>query len=64
MRGHLYACVLVPTEVRQRAKDAREAARILTKESEPLAARTDVLMREAEAARAALRDATGRRTGN
>lgn len=64
MRGHLYACVLVPTEVRQRARDARDASRMLIKESEQLAARTDVLMREVEAAMAALRDALGRRTGN
>jgi hypothetical protein len=63
MRSHLYACVLVPTEVRLRAKDAREAARKLIKESQQLASRGDVVMREAEAVIAALRDAIGRRTG-
>ncbi|PYN87603.1 MAG: hypothetical protein DMD87_12985 [Candidatus Rokuibacteriota bacterium] len=56
MRSHLYACVAVPKEVRRRAEEAREAARKLVKQSHQLSDRADVLMREAEAAIAALRE--------
>lgn len=61
LRGHLYGCALLPVEVRQRAQDAREAARRLVKDSSQLRDQADVLMREAEAAIAALRE-TMRRT--
>jgi hypothetical protein len=55
LRSHLYDCALVPKDVRARAVDAREAARRLVKEAAELSDRADVLMREAEAATAALR---------
>jgi hypothetical protein len=45
----------VPKDVRARAADAREPARRLVKEAAELSDRADVLMREAEAATAALR---------
>ena len=55
LRSHLYDCGLVPKDVRARAADAREAARRLVKEAAQFSDRADVLMREAEAALAALR---------
>jgi hypothetical protein len=48
---------MLPAEVRRRAQEAREAARTLVKESGQIGDRADVLMREAEVAVAALRDA-------
>src|SRR5215475_13224113 len=56
IRGHLYGCVTLPAEIRQRAQEARDAARRLVKESQQLTDHADVLMREAEAAVAALRE--------
>ena len=57
IRTHLYStCAMLPEEVRRRARAAREAAQRLVKRSNELAHRADVLMREAEAAIAALRD--------
>jgi len=56
IRGHLYGCVTLPAEIRQRAQEARHAACRLVKESQQLTDRADVLMREAEAAVAALRE--------
>jgi len=47
---------MLPGEVRQRAQEARDAARRLVKESGQLRDRADVLMRESEAAIAALRE--------
>jgi hypothetical protein len=61
MRGHLYSCAMLPKEVRQRAREARDAAQRLVKESHEAADRADVLLREAEAAIAMLRE-TMRRT--
>src|SRR5262249_56812588 len=61
LRGHLYSCAVLPEEVRQRAQDAREAARRLVKDSAQLRDQAEVLMREAEGAIAALRE-TMRRT--
>jgi hypothetical protein len=55
MRTHLYTCTLIPHEARQGAKAARDAARWLIKQSGGLHERAAVLMREAEAAAAALR---------
>src|SRR5215831_8034262 len=49
-RGHLYACAMLPEEVRRRAQDVRDVARRLVKESQQSRDRADVLMREAEAA--------------
>jgi galactokinase len=52
----LYACTLLPEEVRRRAQDVREVARKLAKHSSQLRDFADVLMREAEAALAALHE--------
>src|SRR5262245_25160355 len=56
IRHHLYGCATVPAEILQRAQEVREAARRLVKEGQQLTDRADVLMREAEAAVAALRE--------
>ena len=56
LRGHLYACAMLPAEVRQRAREVRDVARRLVKDRRQLSDRADVLMREAEAAMAALRE--------
>ena len=56
IRGHLYGCATLPAEIRQRAQEARDAARRLVKESQQLTDHADVLIREAEAAVAALRE--------
>jgi hypothetical protein len=61
MRGHLFNCAKLPEEVRERAREVRDAARRLVKHSSVLGDHADVLMREAEAAIAALRE-TMRRT--
>jgi hypothetical protein len=56
VRAHLYTCATLPEEVRARAREVRDAARRLVKEGEQLRHISDVLMREAEAALAALRE--------
>jgi len=56
IRSHLYTCVILPHEVRQKAQAVRDAARILVKQSGGLRDHTDLLMRVAEAATAALRE--------
>ena len=56
VREHLYGCRLLPQSVRRLATAARDAARILVKETQQLRATADVLTREAEAAVAALRE--------
>ncbi len=56
VRAHLYSCAMLPSEVQLRAREVREAARKLIKESQELSNCADVLMREAEAAIAALRE--------
>jgi hypothetical protein len=61
MRGHLYSCAMLPKEVRQRAREARDAASKVIKQAHQAADRADGLMREVEAAIAALRE-TMRRT--
>jgi hypothetical protein len=61
MRGHLYSCAMLPEEVRQRAREARDAASTLIKQSTQAADQADGLVREAESALAALRE-TMRRT--
>jgi len=57
IRAHLYSCALLPVAVRRRAHAAREAARSLVKQSHQLNDAADVLLREAEAALHALREA-------
>jgi len=48
---------MLPEEVRRRAQAMREAARTLGKETRLMRDTSDVLMREAEAALASLREA-------
>jgi NAD-dependent SIR2 family protein deacetylase len=55
VRRHLYACAMLPAEVRRRAQAARDAARELVKRSRQLSEAADVLVQEAEAALEALR---------
>jgi hypothetical protein len=55
VRGHLYSCTMLPEEVHLRAREARDATSKLIRQSHQTD-RADVLMREAEAAIAALRD--------
>jgi transposase-like protein len=62
LRGHLYACTMLPEEVQRRAQDVRDTARRLAKHSSQLRDLADVLMREAEAATAALRETMQRTT--
>ena len=57
VRTHLYGCAMLPEEVRRRAQAMREAARTLGKETRLMRDTSDVLMREAEAALASLREA-------
>jgi DNA-directed RNA polymerase subunit RPC12/RpoP len=56
LRGHLYSCPEILSSLRQRAQEARDEARKLVKESHQSRDRADVLIREAEAAIAALRE--------
>src|SRR5215470_11727862 len=49
-RAHLYGCAMLPSEVRLRAQAVREAAQRVVKEAQQLRDRSDVLIREAEAA--------------
>jgi len=50
VRTHVYACGIMPDEVRQKAQALREMAQHLVKESRQLRDKADVLIREAEAA--------------
>ena len=43
MRGHLYSCTMLPEEVRQRAREARDAASTLIKQSTQAADQADGL---------------------
>lgn len=56
IRAHLHACERLPETVREKARTSREIAQRLVKQSIYLRDRADVLMREAEATIAALRD--------
>ena len=49
VRGHLFSCVTLPSEIKQRSREVREAAQILIKRSQELSDRSDVLIRQAEA---------------
>jgi len=57
VRTHLYGCAMLPAEVRGMAQAVREAARTLVKETRLLRDASDVLLREAEATLASLREA-------
>ena len=48
VRTHLYACAMLPAEVRRRARVLCDAARRLVKESRQLRDEAEVLIREAE----------------
>jgi len=56
IRAHLYGCAMLPAKVRYRARAAREAARSLVKQTEPLRDAADLARREAEATLHALRE--------
>ena len=55
VRVHLYGCVTLPTEVLRSAQATREAVQRLVKQSHQPGDAADVLMRDARAARDALR---------
>jgi hypothetical protein len=65
VRGHLYGCAMLPSEVRLRAQAIRGAAQHLVKVSQQARDRSDVLIREAEALlteqQRALREAMAKR---
>ena len=65
IRGHLYGCAMLPSEVRLRAQAVRGAAQHLVKQSQQARDRSDVLIREAEALlferQRALREAMAKR---
>ncbi len=48
VRGHLYGCAMLPSEVRLRAQAVRGAAQHFVKQSRQARDRSDVLLREAE----------------
>jgi hypothetical protein len=50
VRGHLFGCELLPDEIRRQAREVREMARRLVKESTQLRDTSDVLIRQLEAA--------------
>jgi len=56
VRGHLYGCVTLPTELRLMVGDTRDAARKLVAQRYQASDHGDVLMREVEATVAALRE--------
>ena len=60
VREHLFACGIIPAEVRWRAEDARDAARRLIKHRHELSNQVDALVHEVEAAISALREAMKR----
>jgi len=66
VRAHLFRCAMLPAEVQRRAQAVRGAAQRLVKETQQLRDRSDVLIREAEAAlfesQRALREAMSKRT--
>jgi len=49
VRGHLFTCMTLPSEIRQRTQDVRDAAQRLIKQSQQAMDRSDVLIREKEA---------------
>jgi hypothetical protein len=57
IRAHLYSCRVIPAEMRRQSQEARAAAEKLIQQSDQISGRSGVLMREAELAIAALRDA-------
>lgn len=49
VRAHVFSCVTLPSELKQRAQNVRDAAQILIKRSQELSDSSRVLIREAEA---------------
>jgi hypothetical protein len=49
VRTHLFGCVVLPSEIRQRTQEVRDAAQILIKRSKELSDRSHLRIREAEA---------------
>ena len=49
VRAQLFSCVTLPSDIRQRTQEVRDAAQALIKRSRELSDRTDVLIREVEA---------------
>ena len=68
VRAHLFRCAMLPAEIQRRAQAVREAAQRLVKESQQSRDRSDILIREAEAAllecQRALREAMSKRTAS
>ena len=68
LRVHLFGCAMVPSEIRDRARELREATQRLVKQSQELCDKADVLIREAEALlferQKLLRAAMARRTSH
>src|SRR5215467_13970067 len=56
IRAHLAVCAMLPEELRRREKEAREVTQRLIKRGYALSDRTDMLMREVEAALDALNE--------
>jgi hypothetical protein len=68
VRSHLFRCAMLPLEVRSRAVALRAAAQDLVKQSQQARDRSDILIREAEAAlfesQRRLREAMARRASS
>jgi hypothetical protein len=68
VNAHLFRCPTLPGEIRLRAQELREAAQRLVKQTQQVSDRSDVLIREAEAAlfekQRALREAMSKRTAS
>jgi hypothetical protein len=68
VRAHLAGCAMLPAEVRRKAREVREAAQRLVKESQQLRDNANVLSREAEAvlfaSQRALREAMSKRAAS
>jgi hypothetical protein len=68
VRAHLFGCMVLPSELRQKTQDVRDAAQRLIKRSQEAIDKSDVLVREAEAhlleRQQALRAAMARRVGD
>jgi hypothetical protein len=68
VRAHVFRCVMLPVEIKNKVQALREAAQRLVKESQQLRDRSDVLIAEAEVAlferQRALREAMSRRVAS
>jgi protein-arginine kinase activator protein McsA len=68
VRAHLFGCAMLPSEVQRRAREVREAAQRVVKETQQARDESAVLIREAEAllfkSQRALREAMSRRASS